>query len=74
MVHDTKKQETKQNKDENSKTLSIDWSNEALKELSGVPGFVRGKVKRNIENFALENNHSLITLEIMFAAKEAVNA
>lgn len=72
--HDTKKQETKQNKDENSKTLSIDWSNEALKELSGVPGFVRGKVKRNVENFALENNHSLITLEIMFAAKEAVNA
>nr|YP_009492241.1 protochlorophyllide reductase subunit B [Pseudopediastrum sp. CL0201VA]AWI68864.1 protochlorophyllide reductase subunit B [Pseudopediastrum sp. CL0201VA] len=59
------------NQNENNK---FKWSDEALKELSGVPGFVRGKVKRNVEKFALENNHSFITLEIMFAAKEAVNA
>nr|YP_009364033.1 protochlorophyllide reductase subunit B [Pediastrum duplex]AQU64406.1 protochlorophyllide reductase subunit B [Pediastrum duplex] len=58
-------------KNENSK---FNWSDEALKELSGVPGFVRGKVKKNVEKFALENNQSFITLEIMFAAKEAVNA
>ena len=59
------------NQNENNK---FKWSDEALKELSGVPGFVRGKVKKNVEKFALENNHSFITLEIMFAAKEAVNA
>jgi light-independent protochlorophyllide reductase subunit B len=61
----------KVNQNENNK---FKWSDEALKELSGVPGFVRGKVKKNVETFALENNHSFITLEIMFAAKEAVNA
>nr|YP_009492150.1 protochlorophyllide reductase subunit B [Pseudopediastrum integrum]AWI68781.1 protochlorophyllide reductase subunit B [Pseudopediastrum integrum] len=78
--HDTKIQVSSQssqsnidevNQNENNK---FKWSDEALKELSGVPGFVRGKVKKNVETFALENNHSFITLEIMFAAKEAVNA
>nr|YP_009491873.1 protochlorophyllide reductase subunit B [Lacunastrum gracillimum]AWI68023.1 protochlorophyllide reductase subunit B [Lacunastrum gracillimum] len=72
--HDTKTQVTSQKGKEVNLNNKLEWSNEALKELSGVPGFVRGKVKKNVENFALENNHSLITLEIMFAAKEAVNA
>nr|YP_009491967.1 protochlorophyllide reductase subunit B [Pediastrum angulosum]AWI68108.1 protochlorophyllide reductase subunit B [Pediastrum angulosum] len=79
--HDTKTQIPSKSKDENSgqsfnknENNKFNWSDEALKELSGVPGFVRGKVKKNVEKFALENNHSFITLEIMFAAKEAVNA
>nr|YP_009364165.1 protochlorophyllide reductase subunit B [Hydrodictyon reticulatum]AQU64509.1 protochlorophyllide reductase subunit B [Hydrodictyon reticulatum] len=80
--HDTKTQvPSLKNKDANSaqsisknQNNKFNWSDEALKELSGVPGFVRGKVKKNVEKFALENNHSFITLEIMFAAKEAVNA
>nr|AXC47250.1 protochlorophyllide reductase subunit B [Pediastrum duplex]QFS20058.1 protochlorophyllide reductase subunit B [Pediastrum duplex] len=80
--HDTKTQiSSLKSKDANSaqsfsknENNKFNWSDEALKELSGVPGFVRGKVKKNVEKFALENNHSFITLEIMFAAKEAVNA
>ena len=69
--HDTK---MVQKDSSNKQDTKLQWSEDALKELSAVPGFVRGKVKRNVENFALENNHSLITIEIMFAAKEAVNA
>lgn len=53
---------------------SFEWSPEALQELSRIPGFVRGKVKRNVEKFAQQNNKSLITVDIMFSAKEAVNA
>lgn len=53
---------------------SLQWSKEALEELSRIPGFVRGKVKRNVENFALEKKENTITVEFMFAAKESVNA
>lgn len=49
------------------------WSPEGLTELNKVPGFVRGKVKRNTEKYALQNNHPLITVEVMYAAKEAVS-
>ena len=71
--HDTQKKQ-EELKNESSSNSQLKWSEEALKELSGVPGFVRGKVKRNVETFALENNHSNITIEVMLAAKEAVNA
>nr|WNK75887.1 photochlorophyllide reductase subunit B [Scenedesmaceae sp. YH-2023b] len=57
-----------------SKDDSLQWSQDALLELSKIPGFVRGKVKRNVEKYAHQNNNTFITLEIMFAAKEAVNA
>lgn len=61
-----------------SKSLSTDsdlsWSPDALAELQRIPGFVRGKIKRNTEKYAREQNFSEITLEIMFAAKEAVGA
>lgn len=49
------------------------WSPEGLAELNKVPGFVRGKVKRNTEKYALQNNVSVITVEIMYAAKEALS-
>ena len=68
--HDTKEVITK--------SLSTDsdlvWNPEALAELQRIPGFVRGKIKRNTEKFAREQNVNEITLEIMFAAKEAVGA
>ena len=68
--HDTKEVITK--------SLSTDsdlvWAPDALTELQRIPGFVRGKIKRNTEKFARENNLTEITLEIMFAAKEAVGA
>ena len=49
------------------------WTPESLVELNKVPGFVRGKVKRNTEKYALQNNLPVITVEVMYAAKEAVS-
>jgi light-independent protochlorophyllide reductase subunit B len=68
--HDTKQVITKSASDTNG----FNWSDEALNELSRVPGFVRGKVKRNVEKFATSNNLTIINLETMYAAKESVNA
>jgi light-independent protochlorophyllide reductase subunit B len=70
--HDTKEIQ----KTENSLQLneSLQWSKEALEELARIPGFVRGKVKRNVETFAQQKKENTITVELMFAAKEAVNA
>lgn len=50
------------------------WSKEALLELGKIPGFVRGKIKRNTEKFAREKSLMEITLEIMYEAKETVGA
>jgi len=52
----------------------LGWTKEAQTELNKVPGFVRGKVKRNTEKFARERNINEISLEVMYAAKEAVGA
>ncbi|MGL5082277.1 MAG: ferredoxin:protochlorophyllide reductase (ATP-dependent) subunit B [Microcoleaceae cyanobacterium] len=52
----------------------LNWSKEAKVELNKVPGFVRGKVKRNTEKFARERGMEEITLEVMYAAKESVGA
>ena len=70
--HDTKQTEILPNSTESND--SFQWSKEALEELSRIPGFVRGKVKRNVETYAFQKKENFITLEIMFAAKEAVNA
>jgi light-independent protochlorophyllide reductase subunit B len=63
-------------KEVNNTSLSsndiIEWDGNAKNELQKIPGFVRGKIKRNTEKFAKENNYSLITLEIMYKAKESV--
>jgi light-independent protochlorophyllide reductase subunit B len=58
---------------EDSSVSVLNWDAEALKELSNVPGFVRGKVKRNTEKYARQNSISLITLDVLFAAKEALS-
>jgi len=74
--HDTK-QIKEQNNQSNHRIFNMDsfeWSKEAENELSRIPGFVRGKVKRNVEKFARQQKTTLITLDVMFAAKEAVNA
>ncbi|MEO1669466.1 MAG: ferredoxin:protochlorophyllide reductase (ATP-dependent) subunit B [Cyanobacteria bacterium J06631_2] len=52
----------------------LNWNKEAKVELGKIPGFVRGKVKRNTEKFARDRNLSEITLEVMYAAKESVGA
>lgn len=68
--HDTKEAVTP--------TISADadmnWSKEASELLQKVPGFVRGKVKRNTEKFAREHQISEISLEVFYAAKEALGA
>jgi light-independent protochlorophyllide reductase subunit B len=68
--HDTKEVITKSLSTESD----LIWTSEALTELQRIPVFVRGKIKRNTEKFAREKNIAEITLEIMFAAKEAVGA
>ena len=52
-VENTLNNSMQNNFSNNSKNTIVQrWSPEALDELSRVPGFVRGKVKRNVEKFA----------------------
>jgi light-independent protochlorophyllide reductase subunit B len=73
--HDTKEIQKNEISLENGKpNEGLYWSKEALQELSQIPGFVRGKVKRNVETYAQQKKENTITVELMFAAKESVNA
>ena len=54
--------------------LGLNVLPEGLIELQKIPGFVRGKIKRNTEKFARENLIQTITVDIMYAAKESVGA
>jgi light-independent protochlorophyllide reductase subunit B len=68
--HDTKEVITK--------TVTADsdltWTTDGLAELNKIPGFVRGKVKRNTEKFARDRGIAEISTEVLYAAKEAVGA
>jgi light-independent protochlorophyllide reductase subunit B len=68
--HDTKEVITKSL----STDSNLTWSKEGLSELNKIPGFVRGKVKRNTEKFARENGMTEITIDTMYAAKEKIGA
>nr|YP_010045334.1 protochlorophyllide reductase ChlB subunit [Mnium marginatum]QPF96942.1 protochlorophyllide reductase ChlB subunit [Mnium marginatum] len=68
--HDTKEVITKSP----STDTDLTWNYESQLELNKIPGFVRGKIKRNTEKFARQNNITDITVEIMYAAKEALSA
>jgi light-independent protochlorophyllide reductase subunit B len=68
--HDTKEVITKSLSTESG----LNWSPEGLTELQKIPGFVRGKIKRNTEKYARENGIREITIEVMYAAKESVGA
>ncbi len=68
--HDTKQVITKSL----STDSDLNWATDGLAELNKIPGFVRGKIKRNTEKFAREKNITEITVEVMYAAKEAVTA
>ncbi|CAN0323664.1 unnamed protein product [Ascophyllum nodosum] len=57
----------------NDKQSEIKWNLEAEYELKKIPGFVRSKIKKNTENFAQKKHVDVITLEIMYAAKESVS-
>ncbi|XP_059070713.1 light-independent protochlorophyllide reductase subunit B-like [Cryptomeria japonica] len=60
-----------------SKSLSTDigliWNPESRLELSKIPRFAREKVERNTEKFARQKGIETITVEVMYAAKEALN-
>jgi light-independent protochlorophyllide reductase subunit B len=68
--HDTKEVITKGM----SADADLAWSKDGLAELNKIPGFVRGKVKRNTEKFARDRGIEKITAEVLYAAKEAVGA
>jgi light-independent protochlorophyllide reductase subunit B len=68
--HDTKEVITKGI----SADSDMAWSKDGTAELNKIPGFVRGKVKRNTEKFARDRNIAVITAEVLYAAKEAVGA
>lgn len=57
--------------DDNFENKKIIWNKQADEELRKIPGFVRGKIKRNTEKFARIKNVKEITLELMYEAKEA---
>jgi light-independent protochlorophyllide reductase subunit B len=52
----------------------LNWTKDGTSELNKIPGFVRGKVKRNTEKFARERGIKDINAEVLYAAKEAVGA
>lgn len=68
--HDTKEVITKTMTTESD----LAWTTDGLAELNKIPGFVRGKVKRNTEKFARDRGISEISTEVLYAAKEAVGA
>ncbi|MEO1149013.1 MAG: nitrogenase component 1, partial [Cyanobacteria bacterium J06638_22] len=68
--HDTKEAITR----EITTDSDLNWSKDGLTELNKIPGFVRGKVKRNVEKFARDRQITTITAEVLYAAKEAVGA
>ena len=68
--HDTKEVITKSL----SNTDDLTWAPDGLSELKKIPGFVRGKIKRNTEKFARDNGITQISIEVMYAAKEAAGA
>jgi len=69
--HDTKEVITSSLSSSNEAQFA--WTTSSIQELNKIPGFVRGKVKRNTEKFARENSITKITVEVMYAAKETVN-
>jgi hypothetical protein len=44
----------------------LNWNKEATQQLNKLPGFVRGKVKRDTEKIARERGLTEITLEVMY--------
>lgn len=68
--HDTKEVITKGISAESD----LNWTKDGQAELNKIPGFVRGKVKRNTEKFARERGFKEINAEVLYAAKEAVGA
>ena len=52
-----------------SDPIVVAWDSGAEKELRKIPFFVRGKAKRNTEQFALERGMATISIETLYEAK-----
>jgi light-independent protochlorophyllide reductase subunit B len=50
---------------------SLIWDESSQNELKKIPGFVRGKIKKNVEKYAKANNINLITLDVMYLCKQS---
>ena len=56
-----------------STDIGLVWNPESQLELSKIPRFAREKVERNTDKFARQKGIETITVEVMYAAKEALN-
>lgn len=45
--------------------ISMDWDEAALAMIAKAPWFVRKRAMRNVEEFARENDHGCITVEVV---------
>ncbi|WPL15812.1 ferredoxin:protochlorophyllide reductase (ATP-dependent), subunit B [Thiorhodovibrio winogradskyi] len=54
---------------ESADATEVRWESDAEKELRKIPFFVRGKARRNTENFARERGLSLISVDTLYDAK-----
>jgi len=50
------------------------WAADAEAMLKKVPFFVRGRVRGNVEKYARQRGHAVITAEVLLAAKEELGA
>ena len=48
---------------------SIVWLSDAERELKKIPFFVRGKARRNTENFATQKGLNEISIDTLYEAK-----
>ena len=55
--------------DETTSAGSTQWAVDAEKELKKIPFFVRGKARRNTEEFARMRGDALITIDTLYDAK-----
>jgi len=51
---------------------TITWTPDAERMLNKVPFFVRGRVRKNTENFAAEHGHAEITADVLQSARETL--
>ncbi len=50
----------------------VSWDQSAEAMLKKVPFFVRNRVRSNVEKYAREHGHALVTAEVLVAAKEHI--
>jgi light-independent protochlorophyllide reductase subunit B len=48
----------------------LTWTKEATQAMKQIPFFVRPKVQKRVEDYARQNGHSVITLDLVYEVKE----